>query len=170
MWGCWWRLAEVWDRGLGGQEPIPGRPILGRWICTGFGGLSWGCTLHCLIGLHLNTQFKAKMIEKFRDGTGCMLKQAVLFEFSFWIFFFTSLRWLHLSEKAISPLCQVGGIVNLSIFPSSSKGLIFNVFLKGDFLYFGKDGLMIFVVVSDLLWVWMSVFWNFTEVKSMRKS
>lgn len=98
------------------------------------------------------------MIEKFRDGTDCMLKQAVLFEFSFWIFFFYTPRWLHLSEKAISPLCQVGGIVNLSIFSSSSKGLIFNVFLKGDFLYFGKDGLMIFVVVSDLLWVWMSVF------------
>lgn len=72
--------------------------------------------------------------------------------------FFTPLRWLHLSEKAISPLCQVGGIMNLSIFSSSSKGLILMLFLKGDFLYFGKDGLMIFVVVSDLLWVWMWVF------------
>lgn len=87
MWECRWRLAEVWDRGLGSQEPIPGRPIPGRWMCTRFGGLSWGCRLYCLIGLHLNTQFKAKMIEKFQDGTGCMLKQAVLFEFSFWIYF-----------------------------------------------------------------------------------
>lgn len=53
---------------------------------------------------------------------------------AFGYFFFTPLRWLHLSEKAISPLCQVGGIVNLSIFSSSSKGLIFNVFFfKGGF-------------------------------------
>ena len=37
-WRCQRRLAEVCDRGKGGQEPIPGRPIPGRWDCTGVGG------------------------------------------------------------------------------------------------------------------------------------
>ena len=55
------------------------------------------------------------MIEKFRDGTGCMLKQAVLFEFSFWIFFFTSrqtqsLNVVHIYRYMVDPALYINPI------------------------------------------------------------
>ena len=114
------------------------------WVCTRFGGLSWGCRLHCLIGLYLNTQFKAKVTEKFQDGTGCMVKQAVLLEFSFWIFFLHPWDSSIFHRKQFLLCAKLGEkwLYQYFLLPARDSFLMF--LFKGDFLYFGKDSLMIF--------------------------